>query len=92
MVVMLCVVADMMIIFKFMIKTKQYPREFERAPNWPVEMYCKTCGFKGWQWLGMTKMLCLTLTKGKKWSKCNGCGAGIIEMTDEKLPVFILKN
>lgn len=74
-----------------MNKKPTYPREFARAPNWPVEMYCKQCGFKGWQWIGVTKLLFNVLTKGKTWQKCHGCGAGVIQMSEEQLPVFILK-
>lgn len=68
-----------------------YPREFAHAPNWPVEMVCPVCRFRGWQWLGMTKLMFNLLSRDHKWHRCGGCGAGILEMTSEKVPVFILK-
>jgi hypothetical protein len=70
----------------------KYPITLTRHPNWPPEMKCKVCGFRGVFWMGVTKYLFNVLTNDKSWAKCQGCGAGIIQFSEEKLPVFILKN
>ena len=70
---------------------KTYPIELACSPNWPSEMKCPQCFFHGWKWMGITKLLFNMLTSDKKWRKCSRCGVGLIDMSGDILPVFILK-
>lgn len=72
---------------------KSYPIELTHHPNWPVEMRCELCKFKGWQWLGITKLLWQLYSQHYKLKKCNKCGVGILNISsDGALPIFILKT
>lgn len=75
------------------MKKNNYPIELSKHPNWPIEMKCKECGFKGWQWMGITKLLFNMYQSEYSIKKCNGCGVGVLRTSENgAMPVFILKS
>lgn len=71
--------------------TIKYPIQLERHPNWPVEMRCAECGFAGWEWMGVTKLLLNSYAKSFKIQRCSKCGVGVMNTNGGALPLFILK-
>lgn len=68
--------------------------ELTRPPEWPQQMFCKDCGFYGYQWLGMTKLQRVEFEKGGvKITKCSKCGCGLLNFQGgSQLPFFIFKK
>ena len=72
---------------------KQYPIERPCHPNWPTEMRCDGCGFKGWQWMGITKLLWNLYSQHYNLNRCSKCGVGVMKTSEGgALPLFILKT
>lgn len=73
-------------------KKLKYPVELISGPGWPTEMKCEECRFHGWKWMGITKLMFNLLSSDRTWRKCSKCGVGLLDMSGDILPVFILKN
>ena len=71
----------------------KYPIELEKHPNWPTEMVCDGCGFRGWAWMGVTKLLFNLYSQHNTVTKCSKCGVGVMTTSGGgKLALFILKS